>query len=146
MLTCPLCGKKAPALERECPSCHADLTLLVDYVENLAGGLLRAEALTRAGRLGEAVWAYLEVLETDPDNAAARRQVGRVATAVRQFDRASPSRRWLKQLQRRSRFRRWLASWNDGEGTSLGSGVWLLLVLAALALGFLLGQQVRPLG
>src|SRR6516162_3257059 len=71
MLTCPLCKKSVAALERECPSCHADLTLLVEYVVNLAGGLARAEALTRASRLGEAVWAYLEVLETDPDNAVA---------------------------------------------------------------------------
>ena len=146
MLTCPLCKKSVAALERECPSCHADLTLLVEYVVNLAGGLARAEALTRASRLGEAVWAYLEVLETDPDNAVARRQVGRVVTAVRQFDRASPSRRWLRQLRRRSRFRRWLASWTDGEGGGLGGCLWLLLVLAALALGFLLGQQVRPPG
>ena len=144
MLSCPLCKKKVPPLERECPSCHADLSLLVDYVVNLAGGLERAEALTRAGRLGEAVWAYLEVLETDPDNAAARRQVGQVVTAVRQFDRAAPGRRWLKQLQRRTRFRRWLASWNEGEGAGVGGLLWLLLVLAALALGFLLGQQVRP--
>jgi hypothetical protein len=35
------------------------------------------------------------VLEVDPDNALARRQVGQVATAVRQFDRTAPGRRWL---------------------------------------------------
>ena len=142
MLTCPWCKKKMPARERECPSCHADLTLLVDYVENLAGGLVRADELTRAGQLGEAVWAYLEVLEVDPDNAVARRQVGRVATAVRQFDLAAPSRRWIRQLRRRSRFRRWLAAWSEGEGG--WSGVfWLLLVLAALALGYVLGQHAQ---
>ena len=36
------------------------------------GAAAQAENLTRAGELGEAVWAYLEVLETEPDNAAAR--------------------------------------------------------------------------
>ena len=142
MLTCPWCKKKTPARERECPSCHADLTLLVDYVENLAGGLVRAEELTRAGQLGEAVWAYLEVLEVDPDNAVARRQVGRVATAVRQFDLAAPSRRWVRQLRRRSRFRRWLAAWNEGDGGG-SSVLWLLLVLAALALGYVMGQHAQ---
>jgi len=142
MLTCPWCKKKTPALERECPSCHADLTLLVDYVENLAGGLVRADELTRAGQLGEAVWAYLEVLEVDPDNAVARRQVGRVATAVRQFDLAAPSRRWIRQLRRRSRFRRWLTAWNEGDSSG-ASALWLLLVLAALVLGFILGQHFQ---
>jgi hypothetical protein len=142
MLTCPWCKKTTPARERECASCHADLTLLVDYVENLAGGLVKAEELTRAGQLGEAVWAYLEVLEVDPDNAVARRQVGRVATAVRQFDLAAPSRRWVRQLRRRSRFRRWLAAWNEGD-SSWSSVLWLLLVLAALALGFVMGQHVQ---
>ena len=43
------------------------------------------------GELGDAVWKYLEVLEVDPDNAVARRQVGRVATAVRQFDEKAPA-------------------------------------------------------
>ena len=44
------------------------------------------------------MWAYLEVLEVDPDNAAARRQVGQVATAVRQFDFTAPGRRWAQGL------------------------------------------------
>ena len=87
------------------------MSLLVDYVENLQDGLVQAEALTKPGELGEAVWAYLEVLEVDPDNATARRQVGKVATAVRQFDNAAPGRRWLKKLQRQTRFRRWAAGW-----------------------------------
>ena len=42
MLTCPMCKKKQTALERECPTCHADLTLLIGYVETLAVGLARA--------------------------------------------------------------------------------------------------------
>jgi hypothetical protein len=143
MLSCPLCKKKVPPLERECPSCHADLSLLADYVGHLAGGLDRAEALTRAGRLDEAVTAYLEVLEVDPDNAIARRQVGRVVAAVRQFDSVARSRRWLKQLQRRTRFRRWMASWDDKDD-AWGGLYWLLLIVAALCLlyfGYLLGQR-----
>ena len=59
---------------------------LVDYTDHLQTGLERAESFTRAGKLGDAVWEYLQVLEVDPDNATARRQVGQVATAVRQFD------------------------------------------------------------
>ncbi len=143
MLTCPMCKKKAPALARECPSCHADLSLLTDYVGNLAVGLARAEELTRAGMLGEAVWAYLEVLEVDPDNATARRQVGQVVTAVRQFGNAATSRRWLKKLQRRTRFRRWLASWEEGDGGVWASLFWALVVMAALFLGYYLGQQAQ---
>ena len=145
MLTCPMCNKKVPALERECPTCHADLSLLVGYVENLVVGLAQAQALTREGRLGEAVWAYLEVLEVDPDNAVAREQVGRVVTAVREFDRSSPNRRWRKEMNRRGRFRRMIAAWEEGEGSgTIWSGIiWLLLVIAALCLGFYLGQQFQ---
>src|SRR5438067_2104158 len=105
MLTCPMCKKSVPRLERQCPTCRTDLSLLVDYVEGLQDGLARADALTRAGELGDAVWTYLAVLEIDPDNATARRQVGQVATAVRQFDRSMPGRRWLQRLQRQARFR-----------------------------------------
>src|SRR5262249_41920797 len=82
MLTCPMCKKKLRGLEKECVNCKTDVSLLVDYVENLQEGLVRAEALTKAGELGEAVWAYLEVLEVDPDNTTAKRQVGQVVTAV----------------------------------------------------------------
>jgi hypothetical protein len=71
---------------------------LVDYVSGLQDSLGRAEEFVRTGELGQAVWAYLEVLEVDPDNTAARRQVGQVATAVRQFDRTAPGRRWMQGL------------------------------------------------
>jgi len=98
MLQCPQCTKPLRELARRCPTCQADLELLVDYVGHLQGGLERAENLTRAGELGEAVWAYLAVLEVDPDNPAARRQVGQVATAVRQFDHVTPGRRWANGL------------------------------------------------
>jgi hypothetical protein len=93
MPACPQCNKPLRDLVRRCPSCQADLDLLVDFVSHLQGGLQRAENLTRAGELGEAVWAYLEVLETEPDNSVARKQVARVVTAVRQFDHSTPSRR-----------------------------------------------------
>lgn len=141
MLRCPMCKKTLADHARQCPRCATDLSLLVDYVAHLEGGLERAEALTRQGQLGEAVWAYLAVLEVDPDNPTARRQVGQVATAVRQFDQASPARRWLDRLRRRERFNRWLDTWKDrGLNWPVVAGV-LLLVLAALAGGFFLGYQ-----
>ena len=86
MLQCPQCTKPLRELVRRCPTCQADLDLLVDYVSHLQGGLDRAENLVRAGELGQAVWAYLEVLEVDPDNATARRQVSQVVTAVRRAE------------------------------------------------------------
>ncbi len=141
MLTCPnpTCKANMPGLEKTCPRCKADLSLLVSYVETLQDGLYRAEAMTRDGQLGEAVWAYLEVLEVDPDNAAARRQVGKVATAIRRFDDTAPGRRWLKQIHKQHRFRRWMAGTPDGAGGSriIWTGLaWLLLVVAVFLLGF----------
>src|SRR5437868_1815279 len=97
MPQCPQCGKPLRELVRRCPSCQADLDLLVDYVSHLRGGVNRALDLTRAGELGQAVWAYLEILEIDPDNAAAKKQVAQVATAVRQFDLSAPGRQWLSR-------------------------------------------------
>jgi hypothetical protein len=142
MLTCPMCKKKLRGLERECLNCRTDVSLLVDYVENLREGLAQAEAQTRAGELGEAVWSYLTVLEVDPDNATARKQVGKVVTAVRQFDQTAPGRRWLKRLQKQTRFRRWMAKWNEGEGSGMVSGfLWFLLVFSALLIGYVLGSQ-----
>jgi hypothetical protein len=99
MPQCPQCKKEFVDLPRKCTSCMAELDLLVDYVNHLHIGLDQAERLTRAGELGQAVWAYLAVLEVDPDNATARRQVGQVATAVRQFDRTVPGRRWLSRMR-----------------------------------------------
>jgi hypothetical protein len=147
MLTCPnpTCGKKLATLERECPRCRTDLSLLVDYVDHLQDGLSRAEALTRAGKLGEAVWAYLGVLEVDPDNATARGQVGQVVTAVRQFDEATPGRRWLRKVRRQARFRAWVQSLGGEEGASwFGTAIWVLVVLGALVLGYTLGATPVP--
>src|SRR5262245_61913379 len=123
MLTCPLCKKKQPQLQRECPSCHADLTLLIGYVENLAVSLARAELLTRKGQLADAVFAYLEVLDVDPENPIAKQQVGQVATAVRHFDSRPPGKRRAE----------------EGWGTT----IWLLIVLGALLLGCAAGMQVE---
>ena len=144
MLTCPMCKKKLRGLEKECQNCRTDVSLLVHYVEDLRDGLARAEELTRAGELGEAVWAYLAVLEVDPDNATARRQVGQVATAVRQFDQTAPGRRWRKKLHNRTRLRRWVATWGgDGDATSglLSSMLWGLLVFGALMIGYAFGVR-----
>lgn len=145
MITCPMCKKKLTTATslKECPSCRCDVSLLVDYVQHLREGLVQAEAFTRAGELGEAVWAYLEVLELDPDNAAARRQVGKVVTAVRQFDQTAPGRRFLKRIQKQTRFRRWISRLNEeGDLSSWINGVgWFVLIVAALILGFVLGQM-----
>jgi hypothetical protein len=129
-------------VEKKCPNCKTDVSLLVDYVENLRDGLQRAEHLTRQGELGDAVWEYLEVLEVDPDNATARKQVGKVATAVRQFDQTAPGRRWQKKLQRQTAFRRWMANWNsDGDSGGWLSGLfWFVIVLCALIFGYFIGQ------
>lgn len=89
MPKCPMCSKELVHLSRRCPTCKADLDLLVDYTSYLQGGIERAENLTRGGDLGEAIWAYLEVLQIDPDNPEARKQVGKVTTAVRQFDQST---------------------------------------------------------
>ncbi|MSU78216.1 MAG: hypothetical protein EXS16_08975 [Gemmataceae bacterium] len=98
MPNCPQCTKPLRQFTRKCPSCQADLELLVDYVSHVQGGLNRAENLTRAGELGQAIWAYLELLEIDPDNAQARKQISQIVTAVRQFDKVIPSRRWANGL------------------------------------------------
>ncbi len=148
MLTCPnpVCKKSLTRLNRQCPHCRTDLGLLVDYVDHLQVALERADALTRAGQLGEAIWAYLEVLEVDPDNATARRQVGKVVTAVRQFDQAAPGRRWLHRLRRQDRFRRQLRFWEDEQTRSRFGMAALILVLTAVVFiagfwwGYLEGQ------
>ena len=150
MFTCPHCQKTLQSLERQCPRCRTDLTLLVDYSENLETGLERAEASVRAGELGEAVWEYLQVLEVDPDNPTARRQVGQVVTAVRQFDRFAPGRRWLAKMRRGERFRRWVDSTlRDGDSPRwLGLTLLMILLLAGgmggFWIGFSLGQQHPP--
>ena len=113
MPQCPQCNKPLVELARQCPTCRADLDLLVDYVNGLQGSLYRADQLTRAGELGLAVWAYLQVLEVDPDNPTARQQVSQVANVVRVFDRTATGRRWAGGLppladEAAGRLARWL--------------------------------------
>ncbi len=149
MIKCPMCRELLPDDVRKCRKCQTDLTLLADYVSHLRDGLVQAEAMTKAGELGEAVWAYLSVLEVDPDNATARRQVGKVATAVRQFDRTAPGRRWLRTLRKENRWRRWVANWQEGEGAGALSWVVLFLlyfgsVVAAYYLGLHAGKSPTP--
>src|SRR6476469_10739590 len=115
MIKCPMCREMLADNARQCRKCQTDLSLLSDYTSHLRDGLSRAETSTRAGELGDAVWAYLAVLEVDPDNATARRQVGKVVTAVRQFDQTAPGRRWAKVLQKETRYRRWMAAVQEGE-------------------------------
>lgn len=138
MACCPQCGKEFEVLPEVCPTCRADLSLLTAYVNDLAVGLRRADELTRRGELAEAVWAYLSVLEVDPDNPIARRQVGQVATAVRQFDRVAPSRRWLNQIrgdlpgrEPLRRVLRWL----------LAGALGIILLFAAFGLGVVVGSR-----
>src|SRR5262249_10913777 len=121
-------------LVRRCPTCQADLDLLVDYVSHLSGGLQRAENLAKAGELGEAVWAYLEVLETDPDNGPARQQVGRMVAAVRTFDLSTPARRVALGLPAQEP----RGFWKNvlGNEKLLGGAVMLLV---GLVLGMMLG-------
>lgn len=127
MIQCPMCRQQLADATPRCHRCQTDLSLLADYVSHLRDGLSHAESLTRAGELGEAMWAYLAVLEVDPDNATARRQVGKVVTAVRQFDRSAPGRRWFRKLQKESRLRRWLSNDSGDEPTPLWG--WTLLFL-----------------
>lgn len=134
MIKCPMCSAANDDTARDCRRCKADLALLADYVSHLVDGLGQAEALTRAGELGEAVWAYLAVLEIDPDNATARRQVGKVVTAVRQFDETAPGRRWLTSIRKQSWWRRWLSGGEDGDGGLLG---WTLAFILLIGTGYL---------
>jgi hypothetical protein len=138
MLTCPnpSCNKPLPALSRMCSYCQADLSLLVDYVDQLDDALARAEESTRAGALGKAVWAYLEVLEVDPDNVRARAQVGQVATAVRVFDQVAQGRRWQNRLRSREH-----ADEDRGRVPGwLKAALLVLLVIAAFLLGYQWGM------
>lgn len=93
MPACPMCNKPLRELTRKCPTCQADLDLLVDFSSGLKGNLQRAETLTRNGELAQAVWTYLEVLDVDPENTAARTQIGKIVSAVRHFDTQSPLRK-----------------------------------------------------
>jgi hypothetical protein len=131
MPQCPQCKKPLRELVRRCPSCQADLDLLVDYVSHLNGGLERAENLTRAGELGQAFWAYMEILEVDPDNAPAKKQVSQVVTAVRQFDQVNQGRRWLAQIRNGPPSKSPLAM--------VPGWAWAVMAVGAIVIAFSLG-------
>jgi hypothetical protein len=141
MLICPMCKKEVAESARACPRCRTDLSILSSYLGELQTGIRHAESLTRAGELGEAVWAYLEVLEVEPDNAEARRQVGRVATAVRQFDRVSMGRRWLGRLRREAKIRRWMARWRLAMSDRWRLAEGLIIAVIAFIVGYLFGSH-----
>lgn len=134
MIKCPMCRLQLPESAGKCSRCQTDLSLLSDYVNHLQEGLTQAEAYTRAGELGDAIWSYLAVLEIDPDNATARRQVGKVATAVRQFDQEAQRPRWPRSL-RQYRARHWWTALLDGDSTSW----WGWVLLFALYFGSVIG-------
>ena len=135
MPACPQCNKPLRELVRRCPTCQADLDLLVDYVSHLSGGLERADNLAKAGEFGEAVWAYLEVLETDPDNGPARKQIGRVVTAVRKFDLSTPARRVAIGLPPHEPRGYW--TWLPRNDVLLGAAVMFLAgVIVGLVVGY----------
>lgn len=134
MPQCPQCKKPLRELVRRCPSCQADLDLLVDYVSHLNGGLERAENLTRAGELGQAFWAYMEILEVDPDNAPAKKQVSQVVTAVRQFDQVNQGRRWLAQVRN--------GPPSKSPWSVLPAWAWAVAAISAVVIAFTLGYAL----
>jgi hypothetical protein len=93
MLSCPQCKKTHFQLLRQCPTCQADLSLLADFLAGVQNGLSGAETHLRNGELGQAVRAYLDVLEIDPENATAQSRMAEWAWAVRHFDRPPRQRR-----------------------------------------------------
>jgi hypothetical protein len=142
MIKCPMCRELLADDARKCKKCQTDLALLADYVTHLRDGLSQAEVLTKQGELGDAVWAYLSVLEVDPDNATARRQVGKVATAVRQFDQTAPGRRWLKSIRKETRWQRFRANRLEGDGGSAWGWVFMfLLYFGSVVVAYYYGYQ-----
>src|SRR5947207_10051989 len=144
MLQCAQCTKPLRELVRRCPTCQADLDLLVDYVSHLSGGLERAENLTRAGELGQAFWAYMDILEVDPDNVPAKKQVSQVVTAVRQFDQVNQGRRWLAEVRhgppRKTPFSN-LPAW---AWAIIAGGLVVLAFIVGYLLGFYAPTETAP--
>jgi hypothetical protein len=112
MPQCPQCSKPLRDLVRRCPTCQADLDLLVDYVSHLNGGLERAENLTRAGELGQAFWA------------------------VRQFDQVNQGRRWLSEVRHGPPSKSPFAALPSWAWASIAGVAVLLAFVVGYALGF----------
>ena len=144
MLTCPMCKKGVREDHRECPTCRTDLGLLVDYLADLDGTLEKADEYTRRGELGQAVLAYLQVLEVDPDNPEAKRQIAQVVTAVRQFDEVMPGRRWVDRLRKQAKIRKLKEDIVDVTPRGwavLAGGLILMAVMLLVGFGWGLGFQ-----
>jgi predicted TPR repeat methyltransferase len=92
MLTCPMCRTELAEPAPRCPRCQTDLSLLADFVTDLATLLQKADGHRKAGELAAAVQAYLAVLDVDPANAVARSAIGPALLAVRTAGRAEPPR------------------------------------------------------
>jgi hypothetical protein len=135
MPQCPQCNKPLATLVRRCPTCQADLDLLVDFAGQLQRGIEKADALARSGDLPKSIWAYLEVLEADPDNPTARRQVAQVVTAIRQFDLSSPERRRAAGLPPEEPKK---SLWRD---VGLKVTLAVLLFAGIFSMGFLAGAR-----
>jgi len=144
MPACPMCNKPLRELTRKCPTCQADLDLLVDYASGLQGGLQRAENLARSGELGQALWAYLEVLEVDPDNPAARKQIGQVVTAVRQFDSQSALRKMAEPSNNGAAGKKPLSP--ETQRALIFGGVFVIVFALGVILGFILAGGVVSTG
>ena len=74
-----------------------------------------------------------------------------MARSTRSSGATAAGRRWLKRLQKQTRFRRWLSSLKDDEGSDMGRWVygllWFILILGVLMLGFVMGKNsVKPAG
>jgi len=86
------------------------------------------------------MWAYLEVLEVDPETPRPSARSGKVATAVRQFDRNRTRRRWAQGLPPTP----------DGDETSLIA--WLrraaivVAILVAFVAGFMCSYSLTGVG
>ncbi len=136
-MQCPQCQTILSAPARRCPKCQADLDLLADLADRLRIGLDKADSHLRDGNLHGAMWSYLHVLETDPDNPLARRQVAQVVTAVRQFDLSTPERRKAAglppEVTKGALWRR----------TILGVVVGALLFTGTFSMGFLAGMRAN---
>src|SRR5437588_11912952 len=83
MLTCPACQNELAEPAAACPRCRADLTLLSAYARDVQALVDRGDALRQDGQLAPAVQAYLDALDLDPANAAARAALGPVLRALR---------------------------------------------------------------
>ena len=82
-MRCPQCKTDLEGQPAQCPRCKADLSILADTLSRVEQLRARAEESRRAGAMGAAVEAYLEMLELDPTDAEAQAAVGQTLRAMR---------------------------------------------------------------